>query len=96
VTSVLVLVLFQNSEPFQIKVNSLDYTIDTVLSQQSATDSKWCLVAFYSKSLSLVEQNYKIYNKEILTIIQALEEWRHFLKGYKGDWSGVGSRKILR
>jgi len=38
-------------------------------------------VAFYSKSLSLVERNYEIPDKEILTIICALEEWRHFLKG---------------
>jgi len=37
-------------------------------------------VAFYSKLLSLVEQNYKIYDKEILAIIWALKEWRHFLK----------------
>jgi len=28
-----------------------------------------------------VEQNYKIHNKEMLAIIHALEEWRHFLKG---------------
>jgi len=37
-------------------------------------------VAFYSKSLSLVERNYKIHDKEMLAIIRALEEWRHFLK----------------
>jgi len=40
-------------------------------------------VAFYSKSLSLVEWNYEIYDKEILTIIHTLEEWRHFLKGVR-------------
>jgi len=28
----------------------------------------------YNKSLSLVEQNYEIHNKKILTIIHALEE----------------------
>jgi len=27
-----------------------------------------------------VEQNYKIHNKEMLTIIRALEEWRYFLE----------------
>jgi len=27
-----------------------------------------------------VEQNYEIYNKEMLAIICALEEWRHFLE----------------
>jgi len=36
---------------------------------------------FYSKSLSFVEQNYEIYDKEMLAIICALEEWRHFLEG---------------
>ena len=36
---------------------------------------------FYSKSLSSVEQNYEIHDKEMLAIIWALEEWRHFLEG---------------
>ena len=35
---------------------------------------------FYSKSLFLVEQNYKIHSKEMLTIIHILEKWRHFLE----------------
>jgi len=35
---------------------------------------KWYPVAFYSKSLSPVEQNYEIHNKEMLAIIHALEE----------------------
>jgi len=28
-----------------------------------------------------VEQNYEIHDKEMLAIIRALEEWRHFLEG---------------
>jgi len=28
-----------------------------------------------------MERNYEIYDKEMLAIIRALEEWRHFLKG---------------
>ena len=38
-------------------------------------------MAFYSKSLSPVEWNYEIHDKEMLAIICALEEWRHFLEG---------------
>ena len=38
-------------------------------------------MAFYSKSLSLVKQNYEIHDKEMLAIICTLEEWRHFLEG---------------
>jgi len=44
-------------------------------------DGKWHPMAFHSKSLSSVEWNYKIHDKEMLAIICALEEWRHFLKG---------------
>ena len=39
------------------------------------------LVAFLSKSLSPVERNYKIHDKEMLAIIQALQEWQHFIEG---------------
>jgi len=45
------------------------------------TDGKWHPVVFYSKFLSSVEWNYKIHDKEMLAIIHALEEWKHFLKG---------------
>jgi len=34
-----------------------------------------------SHDISPVERNYKIYDKEMLAIIRALEEWRHFLEG---------------
>jgi hypothetical protein len=44
-------------------------------------DDKWHLIAYYSKSLSTVECNYEIHNKEMLAIIQALEDWCHFLEG---------------
>jgi len=81
VTTALVLVSLQELDPFQIKADSSDFATRAVLSQQSTTDKKWYPVAFYSKSLSSVEQNYEIHNKEILAIICALEEWRHFLEG---------------
>jgi hypothetical protein len=44
-------------------------------------DGKWCLVALHSKSLNNVQQNYVIHGKEMLVIVRALEEWRHFLEG---------------
>jgi len=81
VTTAPVLVSPQESDPFQIKADSSDFATGAVLSQQSTMDGKWHPVVFYSKSLSSVEQNYEIYDKEMLAIIRALEEWRHFLEG---------------
>jgi len=40
VTTALVLVSLQESDPFQIEVDSSDFAIGTVLSQQSMTDGK--------------------------------------------------------
>ncbi|KAL7281622.1 hypothetical protein ACG7TL_004939 [Trametes sanguinea] len=40
------------------------------------------LPAFYSKSLNVHERNYEIYDKEMLAIIWALEEYRHHLEGH--------------
>jgi len=58
----------------------LDFATGAVLSQQSPEDNKWHPVAFLSKSLSPVEWNYEIYDKEMLAIVRALEEWRHFVE----------------
>ena len=74
VTTAPILASPQDSEPFCIEANSSDFASRAVLSQQLPREEKWHPVAFYSKSLSLVEQNYEIYDKEMLTIICALEE----------------------
>ena len=70
-----------NSHPFRIEADSSDFATGAVLSQQSLGTEKWHPVAFLSKSLSPVEQNYKIHDKEMLAIIRAMEEWRQFLEG---------------
>ena len=74
VTTAPVLVSLQESDPFQIEVDSSDFATGAVLSQQSMMDGKWHPVVFYSKSLSSMERNYKIHDKEMLAIIRALEE----------------------
>jgi hypothetical protein len=52
-----------------------------VVSQQQVDDNAWHPVAFLSKALNPVEQNYKIHDTEMLAIIRGLEEWRHYLEG---------------
>jgi len=81
VTTALILASPQDSEPFYIEADSSDFAFGAILSQQLPGEEKWHPVAFYSKSLSLVERNYKIHDKKMLAIIRALEEWRHFLEG---------------
>jgi transposase InsO family protein len=81
ITSAPILTSPDNTRPFRIEADSSDFATGAVLSQQSAEDGKWHPVAFLSKSLSAVERNYEIHDKEMLAIIRAMEEWRHFLEG---------------
>jgi len=74
VTTALVLVSPQGLEPFRIEADSSDFASGAVLSQQLPGEEKWHPVAFYSKSLSPVERNYEIHDKEMLAIICVLEE----------------------
>jgi len=81
VTAAPVLISPDSTSPFRIEADSSDFATGAVLSQVCPTDGKWHPVAFFSKSLSPVERNYEIHDKEMLAIIRALQEWRHFVEG---------------
>ena len=66
----------------RVEVDALDYTTGGVLSTK-CKDEKWKLVAFISKLLNTMEQNYEVHNKEILAVIRCLEAWKHYLEGAK-------------
>jgi hypothetical protein len=69
ITSTPILLLPNLTQPFWVKADSSDFATGGVLSQLSLDDGKWHLVAFLSKSLSAVECNYEIHDKEMLAII---------------------------
>ena len=63
----------------QLETDTSDRVVAGVLTQNHKDG--WYPVAFYSKSMSHTEQNYEIHNKEMLAIIQALQEWCAELEG---------------
>jgi hypothetical protein len=64
-----VLISPDSTQPFHIEADSSDFATGAILSQVSPEDGKWHPVAFFSKSLSPVECNYEIHDKEMLAII---------------------------
>ncbi|KAG5730780.1 hypothetical protein E4T56_gene3486 [Termitomyces sp. T112] len=91
VTSEPVLLFLDNNSPFYVETNSSNFATGMMLSQQSLEDRKWHPVAFYSKSLNVVEQNYKIHDKEMLAIIWSFEEWQYFLEGVQHKFGSLYS-----
>ena len=68
------------SRPFKLETDASDFATGAVLSQL-CMDEKWRPVGFLSKSLNDAERNYPIHDKELLSVIRALKEWRHLLEG---------------
>ncbi len=54
-----------------IETDVSDKVITGILSQKHP-NSEWYLVAFFLKTMTLVECNYEIYDKEMLAIVQSL------------------------
>ena len=71
--------MLNHTKPFQIKCDVSKYASGAVLTQLDLNrDCHPCM--YISKTFSPTERNYKIYDWELLAIIQALEEWRHYIQ----------------
>ena len=63
-----------------VETNASDYTLTVILSIVNE-DNKVYLVAFHSRTFTVVELNYDTHNKELLAIFEAFKIWQHYLKG---------------
>jgi len=79
-TTKLVLAALDLDKEFRVEANASNYATGGVLSIK-CSDEKWRPVTFISKSLSDIERNYEIHDKEMLAVVRCLEAWRHFLEG---------------
>jgi hypothetical protein len=66
-------------KPFFLETDASDFALGAVLSQP---DKDGCLhpVAFHSQKFTTAKINYEIHDKELLTIFDSFQEWRHFLE----------------
>ncbi len=78
-----ILAIPNEMDPFMVEADTSEGAVSAVLSQKQ--NGKWRPVAFMSKSLSTTERNYEIYDKELLAIMLALDEWCHYLMGATVD-----------
>jgi len=72
---------FDYNREIIVATDASDYVLAGILSQYD-DEGIFHPVAFYSKKHSPAECNHGIYNKELLAIVRAFEEWRPHLEGY--------------
>ncbi len=68
-------------QQFVVEVDASDSGVGAVLSQHLPTDNKLHPCAFFSRRLTPAESNYDVGNRELLAVVLALQEWRHWLEG---------------
>ena len=73
-TTASILAYFDSDFECIFEADLLNHTQEDVLLQYDKNNVLY-LVAYFSQKLNTVELNYKIYNKELLTIIQCFEQW---------------------
>jgi hypothetical protein len=63
--------------------------------EQKQDDNHWHPVAYRSSLMSKEERNYLIYDREMLGLIYALEDWRHFLEGLSEPFKVLTDHKNM-
>ena len=72
ITSQLVLALRKGK--FRVETDASEHAIKGVPSQEQ--EGKWKPIAFLSRIMQVAKINYRIYNKELLAIVESLTKWR--------------------
>ncbi len=75
-----VLLMPKLDQPFELEVDASNYAIGATLNQKDELE-RWHPVAYYSTTLSEMERNYDIYNRELLAVVKSLHHWRTYLAG---------------
>jgi transposase InsO family protein len=77
-----------------VETDASDYVSAGILSQYD-DDGVLHPVAFYSRKHSPAECNYEIYDKELMAIVRAFEEWRPHLEGSRHPIQVLSDHKNL-
>jgi len=90
-----VLVMPDQDKPFFLETDTSGFATGAVLMQKD--DNRHLHPCSYlSRTLSPTEQRYKIYDQELLALVQALEDWRVLLEGARHPITAFTDHDNLR
>ena len=76
-TSAPILTHFYHDRTTVIETDASDFALECIWSQ--CLGKRLHPVAFHSRKLNDAERNYEIHDNELLTILEAFREWKHYL-----------------
>src|SRR5215469_18553478 len=94
-TSAPILSHFHPDQQIILETDASNYAIAAILSQENPETKTIHPIAFYSHTMSSAELNYEIYDKELLVIFTAFQEWWSYLEGASKSVKVVTDHKNL-
>ena len=70
--------MVDTTKPLHIESDASEYATGAVLSMLQ-DDGKWHPCAYLSKEFNDTERNYDVHDKEMMSIMRALEAWQHYV-----------------
>ncbi|EPQ25612.1 uncharacterized protein PFL1_06932 [Pseudozyma flocculosa PF-1] len=98
---------FDPSLPTVMETDASDYVVAGVLSQWVPNAEEHAAspprarthtlhpIAFWSRQMVPAERNYEIHDKELLAVVKACEEWRHYLHGISAPFEILTDHQAL-
>jgi hypothetical protein len=83
------------TKPFFIETDASKFAIGQVLSQVDPKDNELHPVAYRSRSLAKEERAYGTPDQELLSVITAFKNWRHYLMGAQTPTTVITDHKNL-
>lgn len=90
-----VLVHHNQELPCFVETDASDFALGAVLAQERPPGKELGPIAYYSRQFTPPERNYPIHDKELLAVIVALKNWRHFLQDSRHDTTVLTDHKNL-
>ena len=71
---------FEPALKIRVETDASGFALAGILSQLFE-DQKWHPIAFWSRKMMPAEQNYETHDQELLAIVMAFKQWRHYVEG---------------
>lgn len=100
-TSAPILVHFDPNGKILVETDASGFAIAAIISQfvksmEHDGQPRWHPIAFYSRKMIPAETRYPTHDQELLAVVEAFKQWRHYLEGSQFTVTVVSDHNNLR
>ncbi len=74
---------FDSDRKIKLKTNASRFAISRIISQMNETFEQWHSIAYWFRKMTSAERNYDANESEMLTMMKACKQWRHYVENAK-------------